>query len=542
MRKLTISYEAAIAGCAIYVVAILNLTFWKRLYAIVAPDELFDWLFLGVVALGLACLTYLLFGAFAFRRVFKPVASILLVTSAAAAYFIGEFGILIDPNIVGAALETQLYEALEYLTPKFVLAVAVFGGLPAGLIWFANFPAKPFWPELRRRAALSLAMLAVTFAAALPFVQNLTSVFNEHRYLRHAVTPFNYVMALSAVGRARVAGATGQAAAFGEDARRRANGAGKTIAVIVVGETARAANFSLNGYGRPTNPKLAEIADLVSFTRAYSCGTTTAEVVPCMFSGLGRRDFAVRAAARRENLLDILQRAKFSVLWRDNQTGCKGVCARVPSETLTPPQRLLELHAAPDEILLAGLPDWIDKLDHDGVVVLHMIGSHGPAYFKRYPAEFERFTPACHDPQFSRCSEDAILNAYDNTLVYTDHVLAELVRMLRVAEQKGVVSMMLYASDHGESLGENNVYLHGLPYAIAPDGQKHIPFVFWASPNFRAAYGLDMACLAGKRGEDISHDNIFHTVLGVLGVETRVYRRELDITAACRRPTLSGLD
>jgi lipid A ethanolaminephosphotransferase len=235
-------------------------------------------------------------------------------------------------------------------------------------------------------------------------------------------------------------------------------------------------------------------------------------------------------------LLQILQRAGFSVLWRENQGGCAGVCKGVPMELLerAGTRALFELGESRDENLVKGLQEKIDAMQGDAVIVLHMMGSHGPAYYKRYPAEFERFQPACKESLFSRCERSQIINGYDNTIVYTDYVLSQVIGLLRLNDSRGLPSAMLYLSDHGESLGENNLYLHGLPYAIAPDVQKHVPMLLWLSPRLQADFRVDAACLESRRHEPVSHDNFFHSVLGLLDVETKEYRRELDIFAGCR--------
>jgi lipid A ethanolaminephosphotransferase len=256
-----------------------------------------------------------------------------------------------------------------------------------------------------------------------------------------------------------------------------------------------------------------------------------------MFSGLGRLQFTNAKAESQENLLDILKRAGIDVLWRENQAGCKGVCARVPTETLTGHQVPTFYPSSEnfDDVLVDGLDAKIAHLAHDTVIVLHMMGSHGPAYWKRYPDRFEVFKPACKESQFSRCETQTIINAYDNTILYTDHVLARLIGVLSEASSQGVDAGMLYVSDHGESLGEHNMYLHGMPYAIAPEAQIHVPMVVWLSPSMRETLGMDQACLAKESAEGVSHDNLFHSVLGIMNVATHVYNPTLDLFSRCRR-------
>jgi lipid A ethanolaminephosphotransferase len=256
-----------------------------------------------------------------------------------------------------------------------------------------------------------------------------------------------------------------------------------------------------------------------------------------MFSNSGRAKFDANRAARQENLLDVVQRAGFAVRWHENQSGCKGVCLRVPTEVLVEakPRPFYEIADALDETLLRDLPDRIRALDRDGLFVLHMMGSHGPAYYKRYPTRFERFKPACKEAQFSRCSLEEIVNAYDNTIAYTDYVLGELIALLQEEDRQGLSTALIYLSDHGESLGESNLYLHGMPYALAPEVQKHIPMFVWLSPRYQQAFAVDTACLRLKREQRVSQDNLFHSILGLLDIATQVYDAKLDLFTGCRR-------
>jgi lipid A ethanolaminephosphotransferase len=211
------------------------------------------------------------------------------------------------------------------------------------------------------------------------------------------------------------------------------------------------------------------------------------------------------------------------VLWRDNQSGCKGVCDGLPYQQ----------SEGFDEVLLDGMDRVLQDREDNLLVVMHQLGSHGPAYFKRYPPAFRRFEPECATDDLRRCDAQAIVNAYDNTLVYTDHVLGRLIDVLAAA-QKTHDTAMLYVSDHGESLGESGLYLHGVPYAIAPDVQKHVPFVLWLSPAFRDDVGVDEGCMRRRAQQAVSHDNLFHTLLGVFSVRTTAYDAGLDIFSGCR--------
>lgn len=322
------------------------------------------------------------------------------------------------------------------------------------------------------------------------------------------------------------------------DARRDTiAGARPTLTVLVIGETARAANFALNGYARATTPQLAAEAGVINFRQVRSCGTSTAVSLPCMFLDVGRAGFSDTLAARRENLLDVLQRSGYAVLWRDNNSGCKGLCDRVQHDELMSAgvAGLCVGGECYDEILLHGLQESLDAFVGDTVIVLHMKGSHGPAYYLRYPEAFEHFTPVCKTNQLDRCERETIVNAYDNTLRYTDHVLARTIALLRRNADRFDASL-LYVSDHGESLGERGLYLHGVPYALAPSEQTHVPMLMWLSKSAESRYGIDAACLRGRQDEPLSHDNLYHSALGLLGVRTRLYRPESDLFRKCRTP------
>jgi lipid A ethanolaminephosphotransferase len=307
--------------------------------------------------------------------------------------------------------------------------------------------------------------------------------------------------------------------------------------VLVVGETARAANWGLGGYARQTTPELARLP-VVDFTQTMSCGTSTEVSLPCMFAPVGRRDYDEGRIRGQESLLHVLARAGVAVRWRDNQSGCKGVCEGLPAETVSAidaPGLCRGDHCF-DEVLLADIDDRLAQARGTQLWVLHQLGNHGPAYARRYPASYARFQPACASDDLGRCSRDEIVNAYDNALLYTDHLLATLIGKLQ-AHAGEVDVAMLYVSDHGESLGEAGLYLHGMPYPIAPSQQTHVPMVMWLGESFAGETGLGHDCLAARAQQRASHDNLFHTLLGLLDVRTSLYDAAWDLGAACRAGT-----
>jgi lipid A ethanolaminephosphotransferase len=531
--------EAVTLAVSTFIVLVLNVPFWTLLHAAIAPRRFHDWLFLAATAAVLLLLTNLLLSVITSRLALRVVLAVILPATAAASYFMYEYGVLIDENMIRNVFETNSAEARDLLSVKMLAAIACFGILPAYLVWQTPWIERPTGGNLKaamRTAALSLPLIT---ALAFPFWGTILSTFREHSELRMTLTPWNIASGLRKYLRHGTALAATTVSPFGEDATRAERAEAKprkSISVIVIGETARADHFALNGYARPTNPELSKVEGLINFPQAYSCGTDTAQSVPCMFSGLGRTGFSNSRASAQENLLDILKRAGIDVIWRENQSGCKGVCLRTKTETLT------NIANSPfsskgennDEILLDGLEERIATLARDTVIVLHMMGSHGPAYWKRYPDAREAFKPVCHEAVFSHCTSDEIINAYDNTILYTDFVLGKLAGILSGASAKGVDAAMWYMSDHGESLGENNLYLHGMPYGIAPAAQIHIPMVLWMSQSFRDAAGVDQSCMAKNAAAKTSHDALFHSVLGLMDVKTKVYDASLDLFAACR--------
>lgn len=308
----------------------------------------------------------------------------------------------------------------------------------------------------------------------------------------------------------------------------------KTVLVLIIGETSRGMNFSLNGYSRQTNPYLSK-EDVISFVDVTSAGTSTAVSVPCMFSHLPRTECDPVKAQNTENLLDVLQKAGYQILWLENDDGCKGVCSRVPNKEMIEigHPALCDKDSCFDEVMLEHLDDYLKKVNQDTVVVLHLIGSHGPTYHKRYPDNFRIFTPTCDTADLQKCSRQQIINTYDNTVAYTDYIVAKAIELLK--QRPNFEAGLLYVSDHGESLGENALYLHGVPYAFAPKEQTQVPMILWMSEVMKKEDHVDYECLKEKvRPIALSHDNLFHSLLGLMEIKTELYNQQYDFFRDCR--------
>nr|WP_255719255.1 phosphoethanolamine--lipid A transferase [Pelomonas sp. P8] len=528
-----------------------NWPLWQQLNTLPGVGVGFTLAFAGMVTAATGAVLSLL----AWPRLIKGVLVVLLLASGALAYFIGSYGIVFDPTMVVNMVQTDVRETRDLLSWRLFASLALLGALPAW--WLLRRPAAPA-QALPRRLGGNLAGFALGLVAmvllALSVFATLSSTMRNYKSIRYMVTPLNAVYSVSIVGVRSLSGPKGPPVVIGADARLlpRPDGSKPPLLLFVVGETARGMNFSLNGYARPTNPELTKLQgpSLVSLRQVTSCGTATAASLPCMFAPQGRAGFD--ADKPQENLLDVLQRAGLAVLWLDNQSGCKGLCDRVPhSPTAKLPDGAAPLPAGLcskdelgeeecfDEALLHELDKRIAALDPERlkrglVLVMHQMGSHGPAYFKRSPPDLKPFQPECKSNTLQQCQREQVVNAYDNTLVTTDRLLTRAIGWLQ-ARSARFDTGMLYVSDHGESLGENGLYLHGMPYAMAPKEQTHVPMILWVPEGGATAASLKPGCLGSLRDQPASHDNLFHTVMGWVGARADVYKPEWDLLAGCRR-------
>lgn len=527
-------------AAALFLTLFDNGALWKAIWPIVTPLSLDNLRILATFVIVIFVLFAVLLSLFGIKYVFKPVLMVVLVTAAVVSYFMDAFGVVIDRQMIQNVFETDVREATELLSFGLFWHVLVFGVVPAWLVYRIPVHYETLGREIGKRClalAVGLLIVAVTVFAS---YKELALIIRQNRHLRLLVNPNYPIFALATytknlVNRGSgdtlkpIAGTVVQTPSWQERKRKR-------VIVFVLGETARAANFSLNGYVRPTNPELAR-RDILNFSNVTACATATADSLPCLFSGMQRENFSNSKAKRSENLLDLLVRAGVGVLWRDNNSGSKGVASRVAMEDLTKLKvdGLCRDGECFDEILLRELQPAIDRTPGDIFVVLHQKGSHGPLYYKRVPDAFRKFTPECRQDEVQKCSQEQIVNSYDNTILYTDHFLAETIDFLKGNSDR-YDPALIYMSDHGESLGENGIYLHGAPYFMAPAGQTHIPFVVWLSPGFAQQTGIDLAGLKGKVTEPYSHDNLFPSILGLFDIRTEAYRADLDLFAPWRKP------
>ncbi|MET0348204.1 MAG: phosphoethanolamine--lipid A transferase [Rhizobacter sp.] len=516
---------------ALWLATVGNVALWHGLFERSLLRGMGGWTLVAGLAVGIAGLMTFLSSLFAWRWTLKPVLVLWLMVSAGCTHFMLSYGMVMDPSMLVNVLQTDPHEAADLLSGRLAVNLLLLGVLPSVWVLRRRVSYGTWSTRVKGNLQVAVGSLVATVLALFACFQPLASTVRNHHEVRYLVNPLNVVYAIGKVAFTGPARANG-VKPIGEDATIAApfGPAHPPLLVLVLGETGRAGNFGVNGYERDTTPRLAR-EDIVSFRDVWSCGTSTAASVPCMFSRLGRDAFLDREHDE-EGLLDVLQRAGYGVLWLDNQGGCKGVCDRVPNAGTCAEGECLDAALLDGlDARLAALP--AERRARGVVLVLHQIGSHGPAYHRRSSPETKRFLPECTQNELQSCSRAELVNAYDNSIAYTDHLLGATIDWLK-RQETGWRPALMYVADHGESLGENNLYLHGLPYAVAPDVQKRVPWITWMSPGFARDTGLGMACLKSRAGERVSHDHYFHSVLGLMGVSTSLYDPARDVYAPCR--------
>lgn len=523
---------------SLYIALALNITFYRQAFTLLPVDGLHNALvFLSMPIVAFAVMAILLALA-SVIRLEKVAATLFILLSASAQYFMMNFGIIVDRSMITNILDTTPAESYALLSGQMIMVLGFTALLSIALAWWIKInPAASVWRGTIMRAGTVIVSVLLILLVAGLFYKDYASLFRNNKELVKSLNPSNSIVAMNSWYFHNEMDNL-PLVKIGEDAKQKAvmkNGPRKNLTILIVGETSRAANFSLGGYDRETNPLLAK-DNIVYFPNTASCGTATAVSVPCMFSNMPRTGYDESLAHHQEGLLDIIQRAGIQVQWNDNDGGCKGACDRVPHQDVTAlnlPGQCINGECY-DDVLFHDLEKTIDSMQGDGVIVLHTIGSHGPTYYNRYPPEFRRFTPTCDTSEIQSCTQEQLKNSYDNTILYVDHIVDKAIKLLQSKQDKFTTSLV-YLSDHGESLGENGVYLHGLPYSIAPETQKHVPMLLWLSDDYQKRYGVNYACLQQKAKEnDYSQDNLFSTMLGLTGVETQEYRAADDILATCK--------
>lgn len=523
---------------ALYLSTLLNLALWRFVAERISISSIFDLFFLFSIFLLVFFVNLNFVNLIIWPKITKILLALLFMASASANYAMFQLGIYIDSDMIRNILETNQREAFDLVTLKAVIWFLIFGVIPSVGLIIIKIDYKKTTIEIVQKIIILIASLAIGASVFGFFYKEYASFGRNNKQIIRLVSPLNYFYSFGRYFYKKSLANKVFQIVDPNAVHTPYKDEHATVLVLVVGETARSMNFSLNGYAKLTNPKLAQ-QDVVSFKNVSSCGTATAISLPCLFSNLPRQKFKVDDAVFNENLLDILQKSGYDILWRENDDGCKGVCNRVPTDDMVKlnNKKYCDGTVCFDGALLDGLEDYISKITKDTVIVLHTIGSHGPTYYKRYPDEFKIFEPTCDTAEISSCSQNAIENTYDNTVVYTDYILSETIDILK--KFPNFESGLIYISDHGESLGENNIYLHGLPYSIAPKEQTSVPMIVWLSKTMKSEDFIDYACLKNKADtEKISHDYFFHSILGLMEIKSELYEESYDFFQPCRTQNL----
>lgn len=457
-------------------------------------------------------LVHMIFSLIFVKYLTKILSIFFILSSCISLYFITFYGILIDSDMIQNVVQTDVKEVKDLLSWRLVLSVII-------VLLFCIFILKiriennveqDFFKRIRVRILSAFLGCFIFLIFFMPLSKTFIPFFRTYNEIRMYNVPFYPIYAVYRYY-VRFLKPKPEFKTIGDDAFKEDNTT-KKLLVLVVGETARAANYSLGEYAKNDTNFYTNKNNVVFFDNFSSCGTATAVSLPCMFSLSKRQNYS--SSEYQENVMDILQKTGVKASWIDNNSGkCKGVCDRLSDKQ--------QLSSDWDENLLPSLKERLGNLDTQNIIVLHLQGSHGPAYYKRYPSEFKKFTPTCDTNELSKCASEALINTYDNTLLYTDYLLSEIIELLK--EKKDYESSLLYLSDHGESLGENGIYLHGMPYAIAPRHQTHIPVIFWSSDENL------MTTAQNHKSLNLSQDNLFSTLLGYFNIQTAVYEPSYDL-------------
>lgn len=504
-----------------------NLTFFKKSLA-VYPFAGTNVLYLISMFIVLVLFINIVLNLFRSKYTTKPFIILILLLSSLAAYVMDSYGTILDETMILNIFNTDTHEALDLLSFKLVLYFILLGIVPSLIVYKIQLEEVSFKNGLISRAKTFFGSLIVIIIMLVSFGKNYATFFREQRVLRSYTNPTFYIFSVGKYSSHFFINTKTELIRLGLGATIERKQNVRNLVVFVVGETARRDRFSLNGYQKETNPFLKK-ENVISFSNMTSCGTSTAISVPCIFSNFQRSHFNTDKAATTENLLDVLSHTKkVNVLWRDNNSNSKGVAVRVSYEDFKmPPANTICDPECRDVGMLVGLQDYINKIkEGDIFIVLHQMGNHGPQYSKRYPPEFEKFKPVCQTNELEKCSNEEINNAYDNAILYTDYFLSKVIDLLK-KNSNDFGTTMFYVSDHGESLGENGVYLHGLPYFVAPAEQKNVAAIMWFGGN--TAKKVDYNLLKEESKKELSHDNVFHTFLGLMNVKTPLYDKNMDI-------------
>ncbi|CAH8193509.1 phosphoethanolamine transferase [Vibrio aestuarianus] len=540
-KGINLSYVGISFCLALYFVVIVNLPVYSALSDVLSKlDGVKIGFVISIPIFFLATFNFL-FNLFSWPWLTKPFFALLILLSAAVSYAGFNYGTLFDSDMIANIVETDSSEAGSYFSLYSLVWMIGMGIIPALLLIITPIQKNKSFFNLILRKLTSMAIsLVVIGTVAMMYYQDYASVGRNNSYLRQLIIPTQLVYSIGKYVHRTYLATPIIYREIGLDAKQTPQALSAatdkpTLVVFVLGETARSQNYQLNGYSRPTN-SYTKALNVISFQDVSSCGTATAVSVPCMFSSFTRDNYSRQAADNQDNFLDILKRAQVGLFWIENDGGDKNVAKNIDKIEIDR-SRVDELcngQTCYDMAMLENFEKNIDKMQGNRMLLMHLIGSHGPTYFQRYPQDKKVFQPDCPRADIENCTVDQIINTYDNTILYTDYVIAQTIEKLKTLEDK-YNTALIYISDHGESLGENGLFLHGMPYGLAPAYQTQVPMMFWTSPGFEREKSLNTTCLRNNaQQKTYSQDNLFHSMLGIMDITTEVYNPHMDLFANCR--------
>lgn len=514
------SYHWLIFIQSVLIVLCLNAPFLSR-FETLAESAGFESLAQGWQArLMFIVLLSLLLELLVYRWNAKILLGFVFFISSVCGFYSSSLGIFIDEGIVLSAFETNFNEVFDLVSLGLLAWVFGFCILPCLILWKISLRRVGFWRGVKHKIMIILMLIASFGTGYTLWGKDIIFVFKSQKSLATMPNPIAPIRSLILyIQHSSERNFTLDLIA--QDAKLSSSTSPQII-VFVIGESARSANFSLNGYKRETNP-YTSIQNVVSFREFYSCGVITAISVPCMLTYYTHKTYTHRnLSLYTNNILEIAQSVGYEVWYLGNNGGkCVGGCDRYIQRTQFYPTDSLDGEMLPD------IERIITQAHKPTLLVVHEYGSHGASYFQRYSPEFEVFTPVCKQKELSLCTDEEVINAYDNALLYGDWFLSQIIQKLQNVKDKR--TMLWYVSDHGESLGEFGQYMHGgLGYTLSPINQRHIPSIMYFSDGWG-----DLPSLARARvNSTLNHDFVFYTLLHLLGIETKDYQPALDILQA----------
>ncbi|MDE1235393.1 phosphoethanolamine transferase [Vibrio aestuarianus] len=540
-KEINLSYVGISFCLALYFVVIVNLPVYSALSDVLSKlDGVKIGFVISIPIFFLATFNFL-FNLFSWPWLTKPFFALLILLSAAVSYAGFNYGTLFDSDMIANIVETDSSEAGSYFSLYSLVWMIGMGIIPALLLIITPIQKNKSFFNLILRKLTSMAIsLVVIGTVVMMYYQDYASVGRNNSYLRQLIIPTQLVYSIGKYVHRTYLATPIIYREIGLDAKQMPQALSAatdkpTLVVFVLGETARSQNYQLNGYNRPTN-SYTKALNVISFQDVSSCGTATAVSVPCMFSSFTRDNYSRQAADNQDNFLDILKRAQVGLFWIENDGGDKNVAQNIDKIEIDRSRVDEQCNGQTcyDMAMLENFEKNIDKMQGNRMLLMHLIGSHGPTYFQRYPQNKKVFQPDCPRADIENCTVEQIINTYDNTILYTDYVIAQTIEKLKTLEDK-YNTALIYISDHGESLGENGLFLHGMPYGLAPEYQTQVPMIFWTSPGFEREKSLNTTCLRNNaQQKTYSQDNLFHSMLGIMDITTEVYNPHMDLFANCR--------